>query len=132
MYGKRTAEFGSHPSLFLCMPSDPDFCPLSPVSGNAGLDSACSALFLPAGIYLTQPSEGIECCQLFANVGPTPRNFTRGFTWQGTQVAADYHGQLHTCDHYTGGDPTALFESVLGNRRAHRAPCRFAQCDDRD
>ena len=54
----------------------------------------------------------LQCCELFSGVGPTPRNFTRGFTWVGHQVAQDYYGNSHTCDHYTGGDPTALFESV--------------------
>jgi hypothetical protein len=54
----------------------PDRCvPVLP----GGDESACQILFLEQGIFWNQPALGIDCCTLFPNVGPTPRNFTRGF-----------------------------------------------------
>jgi hypothetical protein len=56
----------------------PDRCvPVLP----GGDESGCNILFLETGIYWHQPKLGIDCCMLFPNVGPTPRNFTHGFDW---------------------------------------------------
>jgi hypothetical protein len=80
----------------------PERCPASP-DILTGSKSACKLLFLETGIYLNQPAENIDCCLLFAGVGPTPRNFTRGMDWQGQDQAADFYGDIHQCDYYTNG-----------------------------
>lgn len=87
----------------------PDHCPLPPSVLN-GIDYGCQLLFNTDGIYVTQPDAGIKCCLLFADVGPTPRNFTHGFTWQGVQNATDYFGTVRTSDYYTGGPSIAEFK----------------------
>jgi hypothetical protein len=71
-----------------------------------GDQSPCEILFLDAGIYWSQPKLGVECCQLIAGVGPTPRNFTNGFAWNGTGTAPDYFGAEHNTDFYISPDGT--------------------------
>jgi len=87
----------------------PEFCPPSSVGK---INSACKVLFNEApggGIYITQPAEGVDCCQMFQGVGPTPRNFTRGFVWTGTEIAQNYFGDSIQSDYYVGGDAPNQF-----------------------
>jgi hypothetical protein len=43
----------------------------------------CKLLFLNSGIYLMQPSLGIDCCTFAADVGAVPPNFLRAYAYQG-------------------------------------------------
>lgn len=71
-----------------------------------GDQSSCKILFKKAGIFWQQPALNVDCCMLIPFVGPTPRNFTRGFNWNGTATAPDYYGTERESDFYISDDKT--------------------------
>jgi len=65
----------------------------------------CKLLFLNSGIYLMQPSLGIDCCTFAADVGAVPPNFLRAYAYQGTNESQpDMYGNSVQCDHWDGPD----------------------------
>ena len=62
----------------------------------------CRLYFTPNDIYFSQPSLGVECCQLFAGVGPVPPTFLQGFNYTTTAVAPDMYGNFHQCNLWSG------------------------------
>ena len=62
----------------------------------------CKLFFNTTGIYLNQPKNGLDCCQVAAGVGPVPPQFLQGFTYKNNETAPDYYGDIHQCYHWTG------------------------------
>jgi len=81
--------------------SYPERCP--PIFGE-GDTAPCQILFLGqpgAGVYFNQPDLlGTPCCLVVQNIGPTPRNFTRGFNWNGTGTSFMWDGTEVDSDYY--------------------------------
>jgi len=92
----------------------PDRC--VPIFPN-GDETPCNILFLGlpgTGIYWNQPELlGTPCCLLFPDIGPTPRNFTRGFAWNGTGIGFGYDGTLRNSDFWISPDGTFKYWTEL-------------------
>jgi len=82
-YTERCFPFVSAPNLFAAHP--------------------CKLLFIPTGIYLMQPSLGVDCCTFSSAVGAVPPNFLHAYTYKGTNVSApDMYGNDVSCDYWEG------------------------------
>lgn len=60
----------------------------------------CKLYFVPAGIYLSQPALGVECCELVPGVGSIPPEFLKAFNFTRVETAYDMHGKAHTCNRW--------------------------------
>eukprot|EP01102_Stenamoeba_stenopodia_P013789 TRINITY_DN451_c0_g1_i1.p1 TRINITY_DN451_c0_g1~~TRINITY_DN451_c0_g1_i1.p1 ORF type:complete len:249 (+),score=60.88 TRINITY_DN451_c0_g1_i1:53-799(+) len=62
----------------------------------------CSILFNNVGTYFIQSQTNL-CCLFFADVGPVPPNFLKGFNYtSNNQTAKDYFGNVHDVNYWTG------------------------------
>lgn len=74
----------------------------------------CQLLFIPEGIFVSQPDNGIDCCVLNVGVGTVPPEFLRAFIYANTEDADDFYGNAHECYHWVSGGGFAYWTSLDG------------------
>ena len=84
------------------------------VPGNAIHNEPCKLYFQSEGIFLSQPSKGVNCCLFVEQVGAVPVQFLHSFTRIAQNVyAPDLYGNKVSCDYWEG--PGGFAYWTVGN-----------------